>query len=69
MTMSSEVTRKEVEDLLAECARLRQLPGKGTRFPNMTYEQGIAVALHWAFGIPAEGDLDPSAHPLDQDTF
>jgi hypothetical protein len=47
-------TDQEIESLIGDCA---DAEAEGSRFPGMTYEQGIDAALRWVFGEQDE-------HPL-----
>ena len=50
-------TRSEVEDMVAE-AGIRAT--QGTRFPGMSYEEGVDSALRWALGIEDELPIQDS---------
>lgn len=45
--MSTTPNDKEMEDTLWSA---RESGDTGSKFPGMTYEQGVAAALEWALG-------------------
>lgn len=49
-------TTKEIEELIDQCAEARAM-GK-SKYPRMTYEDGIRAAIEWLTDKQAE-------HPLD----
>ncbi len=46
-------TREQVDDLLNRCQD--QIDEGGSEYPGMSYEDGIAAALRWAY----DDDTDP----------
>ena len=56
MKYEMERSNKEIDDLIDRCAE--QTNKGGSKYPGMTYEQGIREALEW---ITDEGAEDPLA--------
>ena len=52
-------TAMEIDDLLNQCV---EAINEGSKFPGMTYEQGIEAALCWALNLGRDSD-----HPLDDE--
>ena len=50
-------TEKEIDDLLNQCV---EAMNKGSKYPGMTYEEGIDAALCWALNLGRDSD-----HPLN----
>jgi len=51
------VSDNDVENLLDECIE-QDIIG-GSRFAQMTYEQGVDAALRWVIGLADEHPLHP----------
>ena len=49
-------TEEEIDDVLNRAAEAEDA-GK-TQWPGMTYEQGVAAALHWAVGNQDNNPMD-----------
>lgn len=49
-------TEKEINQLLKECVEAEEM--ETTKFPGMTYEQGLKEAIEWLCG-------DSNYYPLD----
>jgi len=56
MEYKTKRTPKAIDDLLNQCAEAEDR-GK-TKYPGMTYEQGIRYALEWLFD-------EEMGHPLE----
>jgi predicted secreted Zn-dependent protease len=56
--MSTEIVRKEeeVDDLLNKCSD--QINDGGSKYPGMTYEQGIEAAIRWLTDDQWENPLE-----------
>ena len=52
---SSEKTQEDISDLVAACFEALE---NGSKFPGMSYEEGILAAIEWL-----EGDME--GDPLD----
>ena len=50
-------TEMEIDNLLNQCVEAMH---KGSKYPGLTYEQGIEAALCWALNLGRDSD-----HPLD----
>jgi len=57
MFYSVERSNEEIEDTINECSMLEE-EGR-TKFPGMTYEQGVKAGIDWVTGQSDE-------HPLDE---
>lgn len=51
-------TKDEIDDVLSDV--LVQIGEGGSRFPGMTYEEGVQAALQWVIG-------DTEEHPYPED--
>lgn len=51
-----KVSEQEISDVLNECLE-KEIEG-GSKFPGMTYEQGVSAAINWLTG---ESDSNPMA--------
>lgn len=54
--MANKPTQTEIDDVLNECSEIAD--NEGTKYPGMTYEQGVAAGIRWATG-------DDSTNPLE----
>ena len=53
--MNTMVTNDEIRDQLE---RATQAEHKPTKYPGMTYEQGVLYALRWVTGLTAEEPIE-----------
>ena len=52
MTYTVTKTPDEIDDVLNECV---EAEAKGrSRYPGMTYEEGVRVGIEWALGLADE---------------
>lgn len=51
--MTTKLTKDEIEGVIADADAAMD---EGTRWPGMTYEQGVAEALRWVIG---QNDKNP----------
>ena len=53
--MTTKPTNDEIEGVIADADAAMD---EGTRWPGMTYEQGVAEALRWVVGLSDQRPLD-----------
>ena len=56
MTYTVAKTPDEIDEVLNECV---EAEGKGhSRYPGMTYEEGVRAGIEWALGLADEPPFD-----------
>lgn len=48
-------TRKEIED---QIDKAMEAQSEGSKYPGMTYEEGVDAALRWALGDSDDAPMD-----------
>jgi len=52
---SVAVTTKQIDDVMNEAV---EQTVEGTKWPRLSYEEGVNAALRWVFGLTDESPMD-----------